>query len=1086
MKLIGPPWNWNGKTISWKKNNWNPQKLNRELEASRNEIEGTKNYLENILESSVDAIVSTDRKYKVDFFSRGAVDTFGYSPPDIVGSHIKKLFEPKMEQFSLLLKELKKTGRIHHYEARMRHTSGNIIITDISASMLKPVHGHKGLLLIIKDIAEQKRLERELKSSNIELEKLAVTDGLTGLFNHRYFQKCLGEEFQRARRYKSDLSLIMLDLDDFKRVNDTFGHQVGDITLTTVSDLIRESVREVDIPARYGGEEFAVILPQTDVKSAIPVAERLKEAIEKSDRFSKIHDGLSVTASLGLAGYQDQDILTAQELIKFADRALFRAKQIGKNRIVIGGLTGDKPLGLGEFLTPTDKKSILRRVGNTIRSTLDLAEVLSYLLKEISEALKQTEKQLPCSVMLMDQQLGLRTVAESLIDKGRRYDFEVAAHLALEKRNVQVFQAGEPHGPTTSYPIIVTWPDRGEEVVGIINIGTVPVDLDFFRDLAGQASMGILNAKLLHEVDQSKSAMEHKVNQLMTLSLMGMAMQRNALTREDFNHENRMLLARCLARIKFDRVFVYRLDVENSSLTSGVDNSLRGNDCPATINLDGLTEHSVFLRPFVDKMDSFSPVVFFSAINDLESAEQQILETLNVHGGEVAIAKMSEGERDNEIVIAVKNRIDPEDVEALSMFVLHAGLIMENLHLTRLFQEKTERLTMVYEMGLNLAVAASPEASNKAVQEALNDLTDILRASEISLYTYGKNKSLTLMSFTSATASPGHEPLQKPRKRDSGIMNLVIDQAKKTGKPEPLVINDLRKNPNYRPRKRFTTKAYLGLPLFCGGKLLGIMNLTGKLDRDDFSRDDAELAQITAGILSSFLHYFSLIQGLKDRTLETIKSMIEVLESAKPGPGRGHSRRVAEIAAGLAGIMGAGEQEMVGIRQEALIHDFKNLSAPTGHPQPPEPFRSLGLIMGDWLKHLEQAGFFRPGSRRDGDRTKDFLLGKVLTLSEVFETSWLGVPPRNRPGLEQVLLDIIIRTDRDFDIDAVEALLIGLSRGELKSGRRRITPERKVFENLAATLKEKKYPVQKTDRLFQRIFPTNGETNGEDKENPER
>ncbi|MHB8880108.1 MAG: diguanylate cyclase [Thermodesulfovibrionales bacterium] len=181
-----------------------------------------------------------------------------------------------------------------------------------------------------------KSLQDELRQKNKQLEELldkvnymAITDALTGLYNRRKFQDTLSGEFERAKRYKTPFSLIMLDIDLFKRINDNYGHSAGDAVLKEVSALITKSVREIDTASRFGGEEFMIILPNTDVPSAMVVAERMRESIAAFN-FPEIAG--RITASLGIAGMPDENVRNEDKLIRCADIALYRAKQNGRNR----------------------------------------------------------------------------------------------------------------------------------------------------------------------------------------------------------------------------------------------------------------------------------------------------------------------------------------------------------------------------------------------------------------------------------------------------------------------------------------------------------------------------------------------------------------------------------------------------------------------------------------------------------------------------------------------------------------------------------------------------------------------------------
>ena len=169
-------------------------------------------------------------------------------------------------------------------------------------------------------------------------ERSAITDGLTGLYNRPFFDASLRRELKRARRYGLAFSLVMLDLDDFKMVNDLHGHVVGDEALARLSDVIRASVREIDVACRYGGEEFALILPETSRTGAYIVSERIrldaKETFDRSPLGAVPSSAISMSVSGGIAIYPT-DSNSAEGLLRMADRALYRSKREGKNRITL-------------------------------------------------------------------------------------------------------------------------------------------------------------------------------------------------------------------------------------------------------------------------------------------------------------------------------------------------------------------------------------------------------------------------------------------------------------------------------------------------------------------------------------------------------------------------------------------------------------------------------------------------------------------------------------------------------------------------------------------------------------------------------
>jgi diguanylate cyclase (GGDEF)-like protein len=186
-----------------------------------------------------------------------------------------------------------------------------------------------------------KTLQDQLRVANAQLERLSVTDGLTGLFNHRFFDERLREEFCRAQRYRDPVSLIMLDLDHFKRVNDEHGHPFGDLVLRETSELLFSRLRDPDICARYGGEEFAVILPKTPLRGAVTVGERFLDLMRKKTFLvegveSEPHE-LRITVSIGIAAYPVEGVTSPEQLLKLADEALYRAKHEGRDTLRVHG-----------------------------------------------------------------------------------------------------------------------------------------------------------------------------------------------------------------------------------------------------------------------------------------------------------------------------------------------------------------------------------------------------------------------------------------------------------------------------------------------------------------------------------------------------------------------------------------------------------------------------------------------------------------------------------------------------------------------------------------------------------------------------
>jgi len=178
---------------------------------------------------------------------------------------------------------------------------------------------------------ELKQKNHQLEDMLTRVESLAIMDPLTGIYNRRRFETIFNSEFKRAMRYQLPLSLLMIDIDHFKKVNDVLGHQEGDKVLKELSQIVQSTIREVDSPARWGGEEFVVLSPNTTRENALRAAERVRKAVDKH-AFTGMGDK-KVTVSIGVAGIPSPDIDTQEKLIHAADLAMYAAKKNGRNRV---------------------------------------------------------------------------------------------------------------------------------------------------------------------------------------------------------------------------------------------------------------------------------------------------------------------------------------------------------------------------------------------------------------------------------------------------------------------------------------------------------------------------------------------------------------------------------------------------------------------------------------------------------------------------------------------------------------------------------------------------------------------------------
>ena len=231
----------------------------------------------------------------------------------------------------------------------------NLTSLNVSNGILYPLHGPekiRGALILLfpetktktdmnhqffDEIAAAVSIGFKQLISHQKIHKEAITDGLTGLYNHRFFVEQLSKEMELSRRYQSPLGLLMIDIDNFKNYNDTNGHLAGDDLLKRIAEIFKGTVRRTDYVTRYGGEEFAIILPETNLESSQPVAEKIRRAIEKEvfDN-QEAQPGGNLTISLGVSE-RDNEFNQPDEFIKSADMALYKAKETGRNKVCLAG-----------------------------------------------------------------------------------------------------------------------------------------------------------------------------------------------------------------------------------------------------------------------------------------------------------------------------------------------------------------------------------------------------------------------------------------------------------------------------------------------------------------------------------------------------------------------------------------------------------------------------------------------------------------------------------------------------------------------------------------------------------------------------
>ncbi len=339
-----------------------------------------------------------------------------------------------------------------------------------------------------------KEEQKIIKRTNNLLQKLSVTDGLTGLYNHRHFQKKIKEEFLRAKRYNSPLSCVMMDLDDFKNLNDTYGHQAGDSVLIEFSKILNNSIRNIDFAARYGGEEFVALLPQVDIGGAANVAERFRKSVE-SHNFPYDGKPLRITASIGLASYPADDIKNEMDLLKAADTALYRAKNTGKNRVVVHTSTGEKPVGGGETLTLSEKRNLLSDMAAILNKTLSQDELIKIFLDKIKDIYGRQADKMFYSVTMINEE-GEPDYSIHIGENGDYQDEVIIWSKDVAKtHDMELYHDRIGERVFSSIPVMTDGGTQKEKVIAVLNISSIIEDKDFLRDIINILSIAIKGAK---------------------------------------------------------------------------------------------------------------------------------------------------------------------------------------------------------------------------------------------------------------------------------------------------------------------------------------------------------------------------------------------------------------------------------------------------------------------------------------------------------------------------------------------------------------------------------------------------------------
>ena len=272
-----------------------------------------KEYLEAIVTSTSDAICTTDTRGRIIYFSPGAELMVGAPSSEMIGRLAHELYAEGRAEGERIMRLLRRDGALHNHELVVKTRDGRRLCVSMSAALLRDRAGRVlGTLGISKDITLRVELERRLR-------ELSITDDLTGLYNKRHFQERLAQEVHRARRQRQKLSILLIDLDGFKGVNDAHGHLAGDRLLREFAEVLQRGIRkQVDAAFRYGGDEFVVLLPGQSAPKARQVADRLARDAKRALR------GIPVGFSYGVASLSASSSLV--DLMRAADRRMYRMK----------------------------------------------------------------------------------------------------------------------------------------------------------------------------------------------------------------------------------------------------------------------------------------------------------------------------------------------------------------------------------------------------------------------------------------------------------------------------------------------------------------------------------------------------------------------------------------------------------------------------------------------------------------------------------------------------------------------------------------------------------------------------------------
>jgi diguanylate cyclase (GGDEF)-like protein/PAS domain S-box-containing protein len=279
-----------------------------------------------IVQTAGEGIWLIDAADRTTFINVRLTQLLGHSPDEMLGKSLFEFIPAESRPLIEIHLQRCRDGVAGQYECPLIGKDCGEIWALLSTNrILDNEGGYSGILVMLVDITVRKQMEDSLR-------RLAIQDPLTGLFNRRHFFTLADQEFERSQRYDRPLALLMLDIDHFKKINDFYGHPAGDQVLCAVAAIIHNCLRQVDLLARYGGEEFVILLPETMLLTAMAVAQRIIATLNAATIPTE-QGAIQVTASIGLAALTTYTGQTLTQLLDWADRALYDAKQSGRNQV---------------------------------------------------------------------------------------------------------------------------------------------------------------------------------------------------------------------------------------------------------------------------------------------------------------------------------------------------------------------------------------------------------------------------------------------------------------------------------------------------------------------------------------------------------------------------------------------------------------------------------------------------------------------------------------------------------------------------------------------------------------------------------